>query len=236
MKILHLSDLHNDFGILKVIQERYPDHYVIFTGDITDNGSQDEYFEALAALWPFKGRIYLCPGNHDYRMLGNIIVRDKATYFDKILSVPLNQHGFFSGDNIPVVNRVEDTLFIALDSNLEMGVPYWPFEFASGEIGPKQLEVLDKILGSPVSTKVLFMHHHPFIRNNPFMFLRDSEKLHRVIEERVDVMLFGHRHDQEYWQGRWGVDHILAAGKASEESTIAEITIEDNISIKYLEV
>ncbi len=252
MKILHLSDLHIKqvtkiwgipdedqpiFRLLKSIKERYPDHYLVVTGDITDNGSRDEYKQALTALWPFKGRLFLGPGNHDYRKAGNLILPESPTLLDDMLIIPLNQHGFFAGDNIPIVNRVGDVLFIALDSNLEMDVPYYPFEFACGEIGDKQLTELDKILDRSDLTKVLFFHHHPFIRNNPFMYLKDAKKLHGVVSERVDVMLFGHKHNQEYWQGRWGIPHILAAGKASEENTVAEITIEDGkIEVNYVEV
>ena len=253
MKILHISDLHIKqvtktwgipdedqiiFRLLKSIKERYPAHYLVVTGDITDNGSQEEYEQALAALWPFKGRLFGSPGNHDYRYKGNFIDPKKAARYDEMISIPLNQHGFFFGDNIPIVNRVGDTLFIALDSNLEMDIPYYPFEFACGEIGPRQLTELDEILTrSNEKTKIVFLHHHPFIRNSPFMKLKDADKLKEIISERVDVLLFGHRHHQEYWQGRWGIPHILAAGKASRESTVGEITIENGeIEVNYVEV
>lgn len=52
---------------LDVIKERYPTHYVILTGDIVDDGHEEQYKRAAEALAPFTGRIFISPGNHDYR-------------------------------------------------------------------------------------------------------------------------------------------------------------------------
>lgn len=74
-KFIHLSDLHISTSlagisvpntaeianseieqILDYIEEHYPKHYIIITGDITDNGM--EFDEAKRLLKRFIGRIF----------------------------------------------------------------------------------------------------------------------------------------------------------------------------------
>jgi hypothetical protein len=124
-----------------------------------------------------------------------------------MLSLPFEQGGTFSGDNAPVVNVAEDkndrVMLIALDTNLETG---HPFDFACGEVGDVQLAALNTILATTANmVKVLFFHHHLFIHNNPFMELKDASDLMRVIFNRVDVILFGHKHVSKKWEKSGGV-------------------------------
>ncbi len=232
MKLLHLSDLHNKFDVLKSIG---PECILVITGDITDNGSLEEYEQAFIALEPFIGHIFICPGNHDFGKVGNFYSKERAECFDKKLSIPLGQHGFFSGDNIPIVNTIDDVRFIALDTNLET---YTPFDFACGEIGSRQLSELDKILDkSKDKIKVLFFHHHPFVFSDPFMELKDARELAQIVYGRVDIMLFGHKHKRGYWKDRWGIPHILASDKSPRSRIASEIIIENGkIEVNYMEV
>ena len=83
---------------------------------------------------------------------------------------------------------------IALDTNLEMD---HPFDFACGEVGEVQLSFLESFLDAPDSKEMqkgLFFHHHPFVRNDPFMDLKDARQLMRAIYHKIDVVLFGHKH------------------------------------------
>ena len=244
MKIIHISDLHfhkdqeNNKAankLLRTINDKFPNHYLIVTGDITDDGHWLQSQNALEALEPFIGRIFICPGNHDFGALGNLYNAIRAEQFDELLAVPLKQHGYFAGNNISVVNRVDDVKFIALDSNLETDSP---FDFACGRIGERQLRVLNSILSViDDSKKVLFFHHHPFVMNDPFMELQDAKELARIIYGRVDVMLFGHKHEMGHWREIWGIPFIMASDDSPGKSRVGEITIEnDEIQMNYVEV
>jgi predicted MPP superfamily phosphohydrolase len=137
MKIIHISDLHfhrNKKDNKKVsktldfIKQNYSSHYLIVTGDIVDDGHETQYKRAFEALGPFTGRIFICPGNHDFGALGNLFSRERAERFDEKLSIPLQQGGTFTGDNTPVVNTIVESnasvMLIALDTNLETDHPF----------------------------------------------------------------------------------------------------------------
>lgn len=238
MRFIHLSDLHfhrhpqDNTAImttLDVVKERYPTHYVILTGDIVDDGHEEQYKRAAEALAPFTGRIFISPGNHDFGAAGTFYSRERAARFDKFLSEPLQQGGTFTGDATPVVNIVQDNadrvMLIALDTNLETE---HPFDFSCGEVGEKQLAALDTILSSsaPDLLKLLFFHHHPFMHNDPFMELKDARPLMRVIYGRVHLLLFGHKHVSRQWERRNGMQYILAADNAPGKAYAREVSIE----------
>jgi 3',5'-cyclic AMP phosphodiesterase CpdA len=141
----------------------------------------------------------------------------------------LNQGGTFKGDCTPVVNVVRDgeteVMLIALDSNLETQSP---FDFACGEIGQSQLRALDTILSTASShaVKILFFHHHPFMVNDPFMELKDAAALARTVYGRVDVLMFGHKHEMRQWENRWGARYILASDNSPGKDFAKELTVE----------
>lgn len=117
MKFIHLSDLHfhcneNDnikaTTMLGYIKEQYPEHNLIITGDIVDDGHEEQYERVYEALEPFKKHIFLCPGNHDFGAAGNLYSWERAERFDKFLSLPLKQGGTFTGDSTPVVNVLKE--------------------------------------------------------------------------------------------------------------------------------
>ncbi len=240
MKFLHISDLHlhrdqNDNKdanqALKTIKRRYPDHTLIVTGDITDDGHELQYENASKALEPFAGKVFIAPGNHDYGGAGNFYSRERALRFDEMLSKPLKQGGTFTGDATPVVNIVDGTgervMLIALDTNLETENP---FDFACGEVGAVQLSFLETLLNDPTSKeiqKILFFHHHPFIRNDPFMELKDARQLMRTIYYKIDVVLFGHKHVLGKWENMNGIQYVLASDNTPGKSFVREISIEN---------
>jgi 3',5'-cyclic AMP phosphodiesterase CpdA len=250
LKFIQLSDLHfhsNDSDnseaekTLHYITEKYPEHYIIITGDITDDGHEKQYEIVSNALLPFKGRVFLCPGNHDFGAAGNFYSHERAKKFDKYLSVPLDQGGTFYGDKTPVVNVVssqnEKVMLIALDANLETEQP---FDFACGEIGETQLRSLRTILFSRATLemkKILFLHHHPFIHNNPFMELIDAKELWRTVYGHVDVMAFGHKHVYQKWENYGGIQWVLASDNSPGKKYAHEIVVKgQNITAKKLQI
>jgi 3',5'-cyclic AMP phosphodiesterase CpdA len=238
MQFIHLSDLHfhrrkNDnrsiTNMLQFVAENYPAHYLLLTGDITDDGDTTQYERAAEALSIFKGRIFICPGNHDFGAAGMFYEQKRASFFDEKLSIPLAQQGSFAGATRPVVNVArnsdEQALIIALDSNLETMTP---FDFACGEIGEQQLQALNEILGNYSSsgmTKILLFHHHPFMRHDPFMELKDAERLWATVYLRIDVLLFGHKHVSQMWTDYGGVPFVLAADNSPGKDYAREITV-----------
>lgn len=250
MKIIHLSDLHfhrnnNDnkkaIKTLKTIKTTYPEHYVVISGDIVDDGHEKQYENAFEELKQFEGRIFICPGNHDFGAAGNFYSSEFGKRFDRYLSIPLGQGGSFLAENRPVVNVVNDgndsVMFIALDTNLET---VHPFDFACGEVGEFQLNALELILSNttvPGMIKVLFFHHHPFMKHDPFMELKDASKLARLVYNRVDMILFGHKHVMGKWIDRWGVKWILASDNSPGKTKAGEITIENGmVSADYVDI
>lgn len=238
MEFLHLSDLHfhrsssknkKINSTLKKIKDKYPEHYLILTGDVADDGNERQFKNAQTALMPFKGRLFICPGNHDFGAVGLSYNRDRANDFDEYLSIPLKQNGRFAGDNDPVVNVVTDkeskTMLIALDTNLE--TPHC-FDIACGEIGKRQLKALRSIITGPGSNeyvKILFFHHHPFMHNDPTMRLKDSKALAQTIFGQVDVVMFGHRHVSGLWEGVYGASYVLSADNTPGKKSVREVTV-----------
>jgi 3',5'-cyclic AMP phosphodiesterase CpdA len=239
MKFIHLSDLHihthdsdnaDVTSMLNFVSENYPDHRLIITGDIADDGTLEQFENAYALLQPFKDKIFICPGNHDFGAAGNFYSDERALRFDEFLAKQLNQGGTFKGDSTSVVNLIRDDsteiMLIALDSNLET---QHPFDFACGEIGESQLSSLNTILTARSSAgmvKVLFFHHHPFMVNDPFMELKDAKALARTVYGRVDLVLFGHKHEMKQWEKRWGTKYILASDNSPGKQFAKEITID----------
>lgn len=128
-------------------------------------------------------------------------------------------------------------MFIGLDSNLETASP---FDFACGAIGKNQRTALAELLHDSSSRemkKILFFHHHPFLRNDPFMEMKDASKLARVIYGKVNVVMFGHKHEMDFKENTWGTDYILASDNSPGKDKIGELTIENGrLSFQYVQV
>lgn len=250
LKFIHLSDLHfrskpEDntaiLATLNYIRATYPRHALIVTGDIVDDGHKSQYEQAYAALAPFTGRIFICPGNHDFGQKGNFYSPERAKRFDTYLSIPLRQGGTFAGENLPVLHLLKDgsqrVLLIALDTNIET---LSPLDFACGQVGPKQLTALDHLLSDPSLADMIvmvFFHHHPFVYDDPFVKLLDARELMRVLYGRVHVVLFGHRHTSRMWRDTLGISYILACDSSPGQAFAREITIRQTIiTVNYLNI
>jgi len=117
-------------------------------------------------------------------------------------------------------------MLIALDSTLETEQP---FDFACGEIGESQLNALNTVLLITSNTgivKILFFHHHPFMHTDPFMELKDAQALAKTIFNRVDLVLFGHKHEMGEWKNRYAAKYVLASDNSPGKKYAKEITID----------
>jgi 3',5'-cyclic AMP phosphodiesterase CpdA len=238
VKFIHISDQHNHGALWRNrIQSRFHDglrqflntHILIDTGDISDDGFKDQYKIIQDAMAPWLGKWYFCPGNHDFGIAGLFYDPASALLFDEMLSGPFGQGGVFRGMNAPVVNMVEDgrdrVMLIALDSNLETPDPW---DFACGEIGSHQLTALSAILNDAPDevVKIVFMHHHPWMHWHPFMRLLDAQSLLMRLRGRIDVLLFGHRHEEGMWRGKWNIPLSIAAPSSPQVPWVREIVVE----------
>lgn len=240
IQFLHLSDLHfhrrhkDNVAIdqlLDGVASAYPGHHVILTGDVTDDGDEAQYVNALAALERFRGRLWLVPGNHDYGPLGNFYSDECASRFDRFLSMPFAQGITFGEGSVPSVNVVatesERVVLIGLDSNLRTADP---FDWACGQIGEQQRAMLTDILSWSEygdSVKIVYLHHHPFVHSTTLKLL-DGDAFIRTVFGKADIVAFGHKHVAGLWRGLAGTQWIVAAENSPGRLTVREISIERN--------
>lgn len=246
LQFLHLSDLHltsrpalnrDALTMLRYIAAHYPTHTLIITGDLTDDGHPQQYAQARAALLPFLGRVFLCPGNHDVARHGNFYSPRRLRNFDRFLAEPLQQRGRFA-ERRPVWHLVEHgadrALLIALNSNRAARLP---LRFACGEIGKHQRIALEKLLADPyiaeVTVMVLF-HHHLLDQADPFNTLLDAQDVLNILAGRVQMVLFGHRHQAGIWVNYAGIPYVLACDNSPGKPFAREITLDRRtIAITY---
>jgi predicted MPP superfamily phosphohydrolase len=220
-QIIHLSDLHIGYKICgqkaskiikNIVKHESPSKSIIvITGDIVEQARRDKDLEAalklIEELRKHNFRVLLCPGNHDYGT-GLMNNRKIAQNFRKLF---LPQVKAF-----PQIDIIKDTVFIGLDSNAEELHWYDRF-FADGELGEAQLARLNNILSDPFikdKTKVLYLHHHPF-HSLPLHQLKDSKKLKAVIENKIDIFLYGHLHFGRSYNKTWGIRIVLDGGSST---------------------
>lgn len=216
------------------------EYVLVVTGDLIDDEDDDFEFHyidgtiikksvqevASDLISLFKGKvkdILIVPGNHDYYgSKGNGIKHCEACVkkFNK------NIYGSETKE-FPVLNIIDNTAFIGLNSA-------HPKFSATGKIGTKQRNKLKELLNKNEEVKsaknvVVYLHHHPFklkkwyqqeglfdIAYEGAMQLLDSEELLEIIEGKVDLVLFGHRHS---WTGKIeknGTAFINAGSTAGE--------------------
>lgn len=229
-KIIHLSDLHighEDCGVrfrtiidnLTLIKQPAQNYIIVITGDIVENANQSEQIdEAVDALQQFEKngyKVLVIPGNHDYGTggLGN----------RKFVSLFKKKYYGDTGITYPKTDIIDEIAFIGLDSNA--GELHWHDRFFSqGELGRHQLKRLRTILDDPaiaILKKVVYLHHHPF----DFKFgmqLKNNNDFKKVIENRIDAILFGHYHNSsgagKIFHGMWGIRRCYNAGSATHKN------------------
>lgn len=247
-RLFHISDLHihknpaDNSAVeksIKLIAEKYQNHKIIITGDITDDGSALQMEEAKRILKPIADRIYLCAGNHDYGYLGlcyQEVALNRFLSMTRDLGVCL-----YACKGIAFKIDVDANLMlISADSNRQSDKYFGLNDFACGEFGASQLACLSNLLAMPQYrgyNKILFFHHHPIYHTDPTMRLLDADKLIDVIRQKVEVILFGHKHEMASWKYEISGVRAFAAPALCESPLAWEITTDGHkIAINEREI
>jgi predicted MPP superfamily phosphohydrolase len=230
-KIIHLSDLHvghEDCGVkfralidnITFLKQPSNNYIVVITGDIVENANHseqaDEAVEGIERLEKRGYRVLVVPGNHDYG--AGTVGSEKF--------VDLFKEKYFKTRKIsyPKLDIIDEIAFIGLDSTAEE--LHWLDRFLSeGELGKGQLRRLKKMLKEPEAAnrkKVVYLHHHPF-DFKAGMQLKDKDDLKKIIENKIDMILFGHYHADpasagKIYHGAWGIVRCYNAGSSTHKN------------------
>lgn len=252
LRICHVSDLHlhgdnhknqKALALIARVQSTFQAHagdrnLLLVTGDVTDDGTVEQYTRAREALGPFRDGLRLCPGNHDYGTAGNSYKPDRALYFDDVFLPSLGLTDRYL-PKLPVITRVQDgatrVVLYGLNSVFETQSMD---DFARGAIGTMQLMALHAALDDPQdvgAVKLVYLHHRPQ-RCSWFLELVDSEELMAVVNNRVQLVAFGHSgRDKEPPEARvmevrpvrpYGVAYLLNANSCVDSGHYYEILID----------
>lgn len=200
MRLIHISDLHirKDDKNNIVVKDKLSEVYkmmenrdvLVITGDITDDGSAAQYENTYDLLHPFKGRIAIVPGNHDFGRWGNFYNPDCVRRFAK-----LKEKLCATTNYMLKVNDIPKGQIILLDSCLRTGTIT---DFAQGKIGWWQRwrlkSKLDQMKKHNVMS-VVIVHHNPFYTNF-FCRLQDAKEFLDVVLGRANCVLIGHEHKE----------------------------------------
>jgi predicted MPP superfamily phosphohydrolase len=224
LRIYHVSDLHfhgkqeKNQGPIRLLNNVWRmfmagdtgNSYLLVTGDISDDSEEDQYEQAIQALRPFAdlGKLLVVGGNHDAAWQGAIYSGHRERRFDDHFLKPLGiQHSFLQKD--PAASELADgegteVLAIGL-SSIRQTEDSW--DLAVGEVGRKQLQALDDLLGRQEYEghwRLVYLHHRPH-KIKLFhlgMYLTDARELMQIVKDRADVLAFGHegglRSDEEH--------------------------------------
>ena len=230
-KIIHLSDIHvghEECGArfralidnITFLKQPANNYIILITGDIVENANHLEYIEeavdAIEQLKEHGYKVLVVPGNHDYGTgtVGN----------DKF--VDLFKEKYFKSREIsyPKLDVINEIAFIGLDSTAEE-LHWLDRLLCEGELGKRQLLRLENMLNDPevVSRKkVVYLHHHPFDFRLG-MQLKDSNDLRKIIENKIDMLLFGHYHVDpasagKIFHGKWGIKRCYNAGTSTHKN------------------
>ena len=257
VKFIQLSDLHihgsekednvNCRKIMDFIVNKYSNDkqnekpIILLTGDITDDGKENQYKIAVDILKPLvdnEFKVLATPGNHDYGLAGNIYTEKSQQLFQdyilgELIDIPkAKQQGIKMEDIYPMVTIEGDVLFIGLDSVVGNEDEF--LHFASGEVGKPQRKELVNILKTNANSGkkvVVYFHHHPFYRNlfkKIVLEMDDAKKVLRILAGLVDFVCFGHKHVSDIWTAEHNIDWILGSGKTTERN--------DQYKFQYREV
>lgn len=232
-------------NIIKNYKETKDKPVILITGDITDNGSEEEYKEAVKLLMPLKKEgfiLKIVPGNHDYGPMGNIYTDESQELFKKYilkklleLKIPANLKGLRG--MYPLIDEIDNVVYIALDSVIDKDDKF--LHFASGQMGREQLNILAEELDKYIKTdkvRVAYFHHHPVERRS-FLAMDDAKEVMGILSNVVDFVCFGHKHKEEELDGeKYGIERVLASGKSTEICGAGNIFKPNKNILSYKEI
>ena len=235
-KFIQLSDLHirskktadENIALNKIVKGILKKHsnqppIIILTGDIVQDGKKSQYKCAVKLLKPLVDagfKLLACPGNHDYGRRGNFYTEKAQHNFQKFILRDLLGHEEANNPtNImetlyPHIYETSDAIFIGLDS--VEALENSPLHCAAGKIGHEQLAILKDYLNADTLDKarIVYFHHHPFYRVIGLQ-MTDAQEVLQVMEGKVDILCFGHKHVPEIWQDIQKIKWILASDKTT---------------------
>lgn len=181
-KILHLSDTHiSSYSrfisekFLKAVKQinRLKVDYLIHTGDVTEEGTKEDYELVKKLLSKIEKDVIYIIGNHDARNVGYELFEE------------------YLGPKSQVI--VDDDVLIA---SFDTTIP----DRDGGRFGATSLKKLKKILGREGEgrTKIVAFHHHllpmPKAGRERSMIVDAGDVLTVILDYNVDLVLNGHRH------------------------------------------
>jgi len=153
---------------------------MLFTGDIGDYGTAQEYALVRQILAPLAMPVYLIPGNHDSRE------ELRASFPDHAYMAQSPKFIQYAIDDYPV--RI-----VALDT----AIP----KKSAGELCEERLGWLERTLAqAPDKPTILMMHHAPFSTGLSYMdgigLVNGTERLGSIIDKnpQVERIVCGHLH------------------------------------------
>lgn len=220
-QFLHLSDLHNReecIPRLHYIREHYPNHTLLITGDVVNDGRRGQYGLVLSMLEDFD--YYVVPGNHGVSTMGIFDHRAKLVEFDKAFFTE------YATVDLPRVSSRGDIALIGLNSN--PGTWWWFGDFARGKIGTIQRWQLEIDLCENVGkTRIVMLHHH-IQKSHLLMELSDADKVIRALQYKSEIVLMGHFHEDEMLDIP-GIPLAHAAGAFYNDTEALKITVKDGV-------
>jgi 3',5'-cyclic AMP phosphodiesterase CpdA len=203
---------------------------IIITGDIVDDGLEGQLEEIEETVRELQDnfKVWAVPGNHEWRIAGNIELRSEIGYFNET---------FFNDKDVRFPFTPEPFnghLFIGLNSMAGKA------EFAAtGILGKGQIEetreALEGFTRTGTNKIICFMHHHPFILphfdgfferhyEKAFHYMVDGPDFMNMVSGKIDVLLFGHDHHQVDYRNtklckeEYKIPVILSAGSSTKRS------------------
>ncbi len=247
-RILQISDVHigrsdteekNLDTIVKYIIKRGKNEWkdnkpiIMITGDIVNDGDEDQYKTAKACLDELNAEftLRLIPGNHDYGKKGNLALEKGFKRFKDHFS-----HYHDNGMDYPYPDSINGHCFIGLNSmQSEYGLDG---VLADGELGKDQIDETVKLIKKYRDTSngqvIVYLHHHPFLYPDDLPlkrvgeavghWLKDGKEfMNRIKDLNIDLLLFGHEHRHLKFANtdlndRYNIPYIISSGKSTEKS------------------
>lgn len=173
-----------------------PGDWVAVLGDVTDDGTADQYSEAARLLDPFRGRLLACPGNHDAGLLG------------LCYSLPARRRWAGLCRQLGAVTeaQVGARWVVALDS---CRYTLWPGDLARGRLGGGEIrrtrECVERAAERGLQATII-MHHDPYC-SDPTLLLDDAEALLGIAAGVADLA-WGHTHRLLRWRDDDGRERV----------------------------
>lgn len=156
-------------------QEKKPADFIILSGDLAQDHSQEAYLQVAKMIAPLRVPVYYTVGNHD-----DPIVMERIYPRENVIK---DKHFL-----------LKDWQFILLDTH-KPGAVY-------GSLDQTQLQYLEDCLsGYPNHRTILFFHHHPVSVGSAWLDnlgLKNADELWKRLKKHTNVqaIFFGHVHQE----------------------------------------